>query len=137
MNIESNSQWKANQVNRIKSLAIWTFAWVFSLAIATFGPIFIWQHVALTLLAVMVNVGFGVAMILANKRHLESLDEMQRKINMDAMAITLGAGLVLGLAYSVLDTTNVIASDAEISVLVMIMSLTYLTSMLIGKARLS
>jgi len=54
---------------------------------------------------------------------------------MDAMAITLGITLILGISYSMLDITNLIAFNAEISHLVFIMGITYLIAMLIGNAR--
>lgn len=70
-------------------------------------------------------------MILANKKHLQSLDEMQQSIQRDAMGVTLGVGLVLGLSYSNLDIANLISGDAEISVLVIIMGLTHMVTMLL------
>ena len=71
-------------------------------------------------------------MIAANKRYLDGLDELQRKIQMDAMAFALGVGLVAGLAYSTLDVTDVIAGDAEISFLVILISIAYIGGMLVG-----
>ena len=71
-------------------------------------------------------------MIWANKEHLKSLDEMQQRIQLEAMGIALGVGLVVGMAYSNLDISNVISSDAEISYLVIIVALTYLASVFIG-----
>ena len=74
-------------------------------------------------------------MILINRKHLNSQDPLQRKITMDAMAITLGITLILGISYSMLDITNLITFNAEISHLVFIMGITYLIAMLIGNAR--
>jgi hypothetical protein len=74
-------------------------------------------------------------MIMANIRHLQGLDEMQRKIHLEAMGLALGVGVVGGLSYSLLDTTNVISQNAEISYLVIVIALTYLTSVLVGVKR--
>ena len=74
-------------------------------------------------------------MIHANKIHLKGLDEMQQKIQMEGMALSLGVGLVCGLSYSLLDTTNLISFDAEISHLVILMGLTYLTGIILGHRR--
>ena len=63
-------------------------------------------------------------MIIANRDHLKSLDELQQKVQLEAMSITLGVGLIAGLAYSNLDTSNVVPFDAEISHLVIGMGLT-------------
>jgi len=71
-------------------------------------------------------------MILANKRHLRGLDELQQKIQLEAMALSLGIGLIVGLGYSNLDVTDVIGFDAEISHMVILMGLTYLVGVISG-----
>ncbi len=80
----------------------------------------------------MLNTAVGVGMVLANRRHLNGLDEMHQRIHLDAMALSLGTGLVAGLAYSILDTTDVIPVDAQISHLVVLMGLTYMAGTIIG-----
>ena len=74
-------------------------------------------------------------MIFANIRHLNGLDDLQKKIQLEGMAIALGVGIVGGLSYSLLDTTNLISQDAEISFLVILIALTYLFSVFIGQKR--
>lgn len=74
-------------------------------------------------------------MILANKKYLNDLDELQRKIQLEAMAVALGIAVVAGLSYSMLDVWNLISYDAEISHLVIIIGLTYLTSSIVGNLR--
>ncbi len=132
----ANESRKLLVINETRNLGIWTGAWTVTMAIANFGPTFIWdQHEGLTIAAIIVNVLLGAGMILANIRHLKVLDEMQRKVAMDAMGISLGVAVVTGLAYSNLDVTNIIPFDAEISHLVILIGLTYMASMLIGRLR--
>ena len=116
-------------------LAWWTGAWLVTMATAVFGPLFAWESKVISLGAILVNVAAGIGMIVANKQHLDGLDELQRKIQLEAMAIALGVGLVAGLAYSTLDVANVIAGDAEISFLVILISLTYIGGVLIGRRK--
>lgn len=114
-------------------LGFWTFGWVVTMAIVNFGPKFVWQsNETLTIFAILVNFAIGVGMILANRRHLQGLDEMHQKIQLEAMALSLGVGLIAGLSYSNLDVTNIIGSDAEISHLVILMALTYLAGVIAG-----
>ncbi len=113
----------------------WTSAWVVTLAIATFGPHFVWTSKAMTLVAILVNLAAGAGMILANKDHLENLDEMQRKIQLEAMALALGVALVAGLAYSTADTTDLIPFDAEIGLLVFLVTAAYGLGLLLGYRR--
>ena len=134
-NTDSGS-WAANNTKNTIRLAYWTGAWLLTMAAANFGPKFFWDsNDLLTVVAIVINLAFGFGMILANKRQLKGLDELQQKVQLEAMGITLGVGLVVGIAYSNLDVTNVISSDAEISHLVILMGLTYLAGIVIGLRR--
>lgn len=127
-----NSELKSNE----KQLKLWTLLWVLSMAIATFGPIFFWKgNTTLSAIVILINVGVGAGMILANRKYINSLDELQKKIQLDAMGIALGVGVVGGLGYSLLDQTNVIGKDAEIGFLVLLISLTYMIGSLVGQKR--
>ncbi|MEB8327750.1 hypothetical protein OO009_00155 [Flavobacteriaceae bacterium KMM 6897] len=128
--------WNTQIKKNTKKLAIWTMLWTGSMALATFGPKFIWdENVALTYLAVIINVLLGIGMILMNIKYINCLDDLQKKIQLDAMGIALGAGIVGGLSYTLLDTTNLITHDAEISFLVIFIGVTYMIAILIGQKR--
>lgn len=119
-------------------LAIWTLAWTASTAVAAFGPKFLWAgSTVLTVMAILLNVGIGIGMILANRRLIEGLDELERKIHLEALALTIGLTLIVGIAYSLLDSTNIIPWDAEISFLVIFMGLCYFTALILNQKRYS
>ena len=125
--------WAAKNTKNTLTIFYWTIAWVLTTALVTFGTEFIWQSdKLLTSLAILVNVVIGFGMILAVKRFLSGQDEMQQKIQLDAMALSLGVGLVVGLGYSSMDQTNLIPFDAEISHLIILMSLTYIVGIFAG-----
>ena len=132
-----NTQNNSTQIKKATSiLALWTGLWVVSLAIATFGPIFIWnENIMWSLIMIITNTAIGGGMIWANVKHINVLDELQKKIQLDAMGIALGVGIVGGLSYSVLDIANVISGDAEIGFLVMLISFSYIIALLIGRNR--
>lgn len=135
MNTKKND-FKLQTVRNTRQLGVWTFAWVLSMALASFGPKFLWDNnKTLSLLAILLNLGMGFMMIRANMKFLNGLDELQRKLQIDAMAISLGVGIVGGLAYSLLDTTNIIPWDAEISLLVVLISVTYMISLFVNQKR--
>ena len=128
-----SSGWAATNARNTLRLGSWTAAWLLTMALATFGPVFIWQgNKLLTGVAIFINLAVGFGMIMANKRHLNGLDELQQKIQLEAMALALGIGLVVGLCYSSLDISNLIAFDAEISHLVILVGLTYLAGVFAG-----
>lgn len=125
-----------NKKHYTVKLALWTWSWVATLAMATFGPKFIWDdHVFLTVFAILVNLGNGILMILANKNLFNSLDELQRKIQLEALGITLGLAVIAGLSFSLLDQTNIIPFDAEIGFLVGFIGITYMVALLINRKR--
>jgi hypothetical protein len=130
------SNWEAATAKNTVRLAVWTTGWVVSLALATFGPMFIWESGTLpSVLAIAVNLAIGVGMILANKHHLQGLDELQRNMQLEAMAVSLGVGLITGLAFSTMDIVNLIHFDAEISHMVILMSITYAISLTVSRRK--
>lgn len=127
---------KLERNKRVKKLAIWTWSWVASLAIATFGPEFIWDdHAFLTIFAILVNLANGILMILANRDLFNHFDELEKKIHLESMAISLGLAVVAGLTFSLLDQKDIIPFDADIGFLVMFIGITYMVSMAINKRR--
>lgn len=117
-------------------LALWTWTWVATLALATFGPIYLWEeNKSLTLLAIAVNLINGGLMVLANVKLFRHFDELEQKIHAEAMGLTLGATVVVGLSYSLLDQTNLIQTDAEIGFLVLFISITYMLCLLINRKK--
>ena len=127
---------KEERKKRLIRLAIWTWSWVATLAVATFGPKYIWEENTFwTTLAIGLNLVNGVLMISANRSLFNHYDELERKIHLESMELTLGLTVVTGLSYSLLDQTNLISSNAEISFLVMFISINYLVTLMINRKR--
>jgi hypothetical protein len=131
-----SNDWTAINRSNTTRLKYWTFAWVATMAVAAFGPKYLWDFATLpTILGLLVNLGVGFAMIVANKRYLRGLDEMHQKIFLDAGALTLGVGLVCGLSYELLENIKLISFEPRISHLVVLMCLTFLAGMILGHRR--
>ena len=134
--MKEKSDIKSRRQQNTVRLAIWTFGWVVTVALVTFGSLFLWDKDPLyTTIALVINVLAGIGMILANIRNLKGLDELEQKIQLDAMGISLGTTLVGGMAYTMMDTSDLIGSDAEISFLVILMSISYMIALVVGKMR--
>lgn len=120
---------KEQRKKRLKQLAFWAVSWTLTMALATFGPKFLWDYNTIaTVIAVLVNLAIGIGMILVNRNVVNNGDELEKKIQLESMGLTLGLAIVVGLFYSLLDTTNLISGDAEISNLVLFIGLTYIIS---------
>lgn len=127
---------KQERKKRLRQLALWTWSWVATLALATLGPKFIWDnHPFLNTFAVIVNCTNGILMIIANRHLFNDFDELERKIHLEALGITLGLTVVFALTYELLDRINIITHDAEISVVVLFIGLTYLITVFINSRR--
>ena len=134
--MEAKNDFKSKTIKNTRNLGVWTLAWVLSMALASFGPKFLWDNdKTISLLAIILNLAMGYMMIRANMKFLNGLDELQRKLQIDAMAVSLGIGVVGGLGYSLLDQTNIIPWDAEISFLVMLIGVSYFVTLLINQKR--
>ena len=126
-------QYKQRKAKSASILMLWTVAWVVTMAITAFAPRFLWDYnTALSMVSVVINLVTGAGMMLANGRHLRCMDELEQKIMLDAMALTLGVGLVVGLSYELFEDIKLISFEPEISHLVIIMCLTYAGAQIAG-----
>ena len=132
---ESSDLTTRTKINTVH-VGLWTGAWVLTSALAVFGPKFFWAfNTTLTILGVLINLGIGFGMILANKRYLNGLDELMRKIQLEAMALTLGVGLVVGMSYELLEDIKLISFEPQIPHLIMLMGFTYIIGIILGNRR--
>ncbi|MBB6324720.1 hypothetical protein FHS59_000335 [Algoriphagus iocasae] len=127
---------KLERKKRLRKLAIWSWSWVATLMIATFGPMFIWEGNAfLTYFFIVINLANGVLMILANRNLFNHFDELEKKIHLESMAISLGLGIVVGITFSLLGTLHLIPFEPDISFLVMFIAISYMIALSISKKR--
>ena len=71
-------------------------------------------------------------MILANKNLFKTYDELQKKIQFEAMAITLGLAVVVGLTYEVSFEFGVIDKEPAFEYLMIFISFSYIASNIIN-----
>ena len=112
---------KHNTIN----LPYWTLTRLISFAIAAFLPkMGLSNTKPWLIISIAVNTLLGLGMIIANIRFLKDQDDLQKKIQLEAIAIGLGVGVLGGLDYSLLTNTGILSGKADISVLVIIISIT-------------
>ena len=134
--MEPTTSFKQKQFNNTKKLAFWTVIWVLATALATFGPEFIWKNSLFTYAGVGLFLITGAAMIWANRKYLMDQDELQRRMHLEAMSITLGVAVVLGLGLSILDQQDLLFGfDLDFAFITIIISVSYMLSLLINLRR--
>ncbi len=118
------------------ALVIWGLSWVASLALARFGPEYFWDSQPVpSWAAVALNVLVGIGWIVAFTRFLRAVDDLQRKILLDAFAVTLGAGWVVGFGFVAADAAGLVTGDVELAVFPLLLGAVFLTAFVIGRIR--
>ena len=123
------------QKKHTKILMAWTFAWVASLAFLSGGVNYLWDSLLITKIGLLINLAIGVGMIIANKNLFKHYDELQKKIQFEAMALSLGLAVVVGIVYEVSFDFGVINSEPEGEYIVIFISICYIVSTLLNSLR--
>lgn len=125
-----------DEIRNLTHLALWVLAWVATLGLATFGPEHLWDsNSVIGWVALGLNIGVGIGLIVAHARYLRHIDELQRKIMLDAMAVTLGSGLVAGCAYGAAANADLISGHANIGLIILLMGVVYAIATVVGNSR--
>ena len=128
-----STDWTTKKNHR--RILYWIVAWSVTMVLADKAELYEWHSSALiSILAIVINAGIGIGMIVTFMRYLKELDELQRKIQLDSLALSMGIGLVGSFSYSLLVTAKFI-SDAEISDIILLMILTYVVGIIVGQIR--
>jgi hypothetical protein len=125
----------ARDIRNANLVNLWALAWVVTLALTTFLSSYQWySSTTPTMIGFVVHSGIGLGMFLAYKRFLRELDELERKIQLDALAGSVGVTVVGFSAYSILEKAGFLP-DLKPSYLIMLIALTYIAGVIIGRVR--
>jgi len=123
------------QKKQTKIMLAWCFAWVASLAFLSAGVNYLWDSLLITKIGLLINLAIGIGMIIAHKNLFKTYDELQKKIQFEAMAITLGLAVVVGNTYEISFDFGVINSEPEFEYLIIFISFIYITSTIINSRK--
>ena len=116
-------------------MLVQTLAWVVSIAFLTGAVNNLWNNIIFTQIGLIINLAIGFGMIIANKNLFKTYDELQKKIQFEAMAITLGLLVVVGLVYEISFDFGVIDKEPEFEYLMLFISFSYISSIVISSRR--
>ncbi len=118
---------------RTKQLFVWTLAWLLSTALVAFGPEMIWGlQKTYSLLAVAINIVLGLQMVLVIKDYLADLDELQRRVHFNAMAISLGCTMIFASLMGLLEPAGLLAKMPSPSLVLVVMSVSYMVALIVN-----
>ena len=130
--IKTNKAYSRDRVSTA-TVAYWGLAWVLATAGATFGPELLWGYGTLiTSIGIAIQLALGFGMIWTFKGVLLAMDELQRLIQLEAISLALGVGVVVGVSYELLEDVKLITFQPEISHLIILISLTYSFGLFLG-----
>ena len=125
---ESN-EFEARTVRGAIRFVLWSLAWTGSMVLVDKAVLYGWYTESFySVIGIVVNALLGLVVVRTFLRHLGDMDEMKRKIQLDALALSMGVGFVGSFTYSLLTTTGFV-TDPEISDIILLMAVTYMASL--------
>lgn len=116
-------------------IMLWVLAWMATFVAADKAEAYEWYTAGfLSLLAVALNAVIGLIVIVTYMRFLNELDEMQQKIQLNALALAMGIGLVGSVSYSLLVSSGIVAAP-DIAVVIALLGGGYGAGLVIGRTR--
>jgi hypothetical protein len=123
------------EVRQTVQLFIWTLAWVASLALAMFGNQLWGRAPIVSWIAIGLNIVVGAGWIVAHARFLRAVGELQRKVQLEAMGLALGVGIVGSCALAAANVLGLVALEADAAAFAIIAAVVYSVATLIGNLR--
>ena len=118
-------------------VAYWSVAMALAIVLGCAAAVFLPTHKLLTgILALFIYLAISFGATTAHIRWLKTLDEMQRKIQLESMAMTLGALWIAFGSLLILNAAKIIYIDQlEVALLAVLAGLVWNAGILIGKLK--
>jgi hypothetical protein len=130
------SRWTSTDRDRHSqtSVLVWSLVWVAAFLLVDSAIGFGWVEGAVAVVAATAAVTLlGVGWTVAYVRFIRHVDELMRKIQLDAMAMALGAGFVAGFTLLLLEGGDL--AQARLSYLLVAMVAAYVGGVIAGLRR--
>lgn len=115
---------------------LWGLAWALCFVAVALAIAEHWLPFGATLAGVIGTALLGIATVLAYRRFLQQADELRRKIEVEALALAFGVGMVGGLTYWLLMVSNAVP-EWGFAFVFSAMLLAYSAGVLVGRRRYS
>jgi hypothetical protein len=123
--VSTEKSYEARSTRDSIKLVVWIFTWMASLTISDKAALYgWWEGEWITILSILVTATLGLGVLLAFRNMLGRMDDLQRKIQLDALAVALGISLVGCAVYSLLVTWGYIL-DEEVTDIFVLMCISY------------
>lgn len=123
---------KRNQRFVVGWAMAWAIAWVGVSHCLKTGLV---ESDILAVTGILLTTGLGFGLLMAYRHFLREADELRRKIELDALALAVGVGLVGGVCFRLLQQAGIVAGGSDFEVTVLLMSATQATGVIMGMRR--
>ena len=126
---------QSQAIKSTMTFLLWTFVWTTSHVLIDKSALHGWLPSAnTTAAAIALSTLLGAGMIWAFIRHLNTMDELQQKIQLQALGFALGITLVGCFTYSLLITSGFIL-EPELNDIILLLVVSYVVAVIIGQVR--
>lgn len=133
--ISQHSDYDRRAIRDNLALVGWMFIWMGSLVISDKAALYGWWSAAwISWLSIAVNFALGVWMVSRFVRMLRGMDDLQRKIQLDALAFSFGVSIVGTITYSLMVTWGYIVEE-EVTDIFVIMCVAYSAAIITNTLR--
>jgi hypothetical protein len=135
MNELTPSTSEKKQIMKSSIFVASTFIWIAMMIFIDKGILYGWftSDMQINLLIAFDTI-LGIVVIFMFISLLNAMDELQRKIQFDALAFSMGTTFVASITYSLLTTAQIV-KDSETSDLILIMTVCYMASIIYGQVK--
>lgn len=124
---DRKNEWRVN---------LWAFAWVLTLLASRAIFEFTEAGAAVLWALVLIHASIALKVVLTYRYFLNQLDELERKVQMDALAMAAGGAIMIFSTGGILAAGGVTPQPSA-AFIVVCLSLIYIVSTIIGRWRLS
>ena len=123
----------ARDIKNANIVNLWAFAWASSLLLVSFLSEYEWYAATWIIsLGFIFHTGIGIKMIFAFKQFINQADELEKKIQLDALALSVGITIIVFSSYSILEkSANVPALTP--AYLIVTISVAYIVGIIAGR----
>lgn len=122
-------------IKKNMKMVAWIFIWMVSLIVSDKAALYGWWSAEwITVLSIIINAGFGLGVVYGYRRMLKGMDDLQRKIQLEALSMAFGVSVIGSISYSLLVTWGYII-DEEVTDIFMLMSISFSASVLLNSWR--
>ena len=118
--------------NRVNLLAL---LWAGTLAITSMSREYTWHSNMLFISIIFtVHTFIGLLMVFSFRKFLKELDDLERKIQLDALALSVGITIISFSSTSILSMAGII-EKLDQSSLIMLMAASYMVGIVVGRIK--